>query len=120
MTVTLVQERPPRSRSWRNWAIGLIFAAGVILRLVLPWHPADDRMLNGWRESDYTQLARNFDREGMNILLPRVDWRGDTPGYVEMEFPFIPWITAAAYRIFGYHEMFLRLISSACSIGALF
>ena len=36
----------------------------------------------GWRECDVGAIARNFYIEDMNILYPRIDWRGDGPGYV--------------------------------------
>jgi len=32
-----------------------------------------------WRETDIAAIARNFEREGMNILYPCIDWRGTGP-----------------------------------------
>ncbi|MCP4202866.1 MAG: hypothetical protein GY769_13160 [bacterium] len=89
------------------------------LRFAFVWHPTDYHSVAAWRESDYTQIARSFFREGMNPFLPRIDWRGNTSGVVEMELPVIPWIGAQLYRIFGYHEQLLRGLVALSSIGGL-
>jgi 4-amino-4-deoxy-L-arabinose transferase-like glycosyltransferase len=64
-----------------------------------------------WHEFDYSSIARNFLHEGNNIFYPRIDWRGDGPGFTEMEFPIVPWIMAQLYQIFGVHEVVGRLLS---------
>jgi 4-amino-4-deoxy-L-arabinose transferase-like glycosyltransferase len=64
-----------------------------------------------WHEFDYASIARNFVREGNNIFYPRIDWRGDGPGFTEMEFPIVPWIMAQLYRVFGTQEIIGRLLS---------
>src|SRR5262245_15072674 len=78
--------------SWQTWLLRAILVAGVIARLAYVGRPFDDRLENPWRQSDYFQVARNFEREGMNILYPRIDWRWATPGYTEMELPLLPWL----------------------------
>jgi len=55
----------------------------------------------------------------MNLLLPRIDWRGDGPGYAEMEFPIYEWTIALCYRVFGIHEIFGRVIAYLFSLGTL-
>jgi hypothetical protein len=65
--------------------LGLFFL-GAWIRSLDVWRPVDGRVRESWRECDYAAVARNFYREGMNILYPRIDWRGDGPGYAEMEF----------------------------------
>ncbi len=97
----------------------LIAIAGGALRVMTVHRPLNHQLANSWREADYVQIARNFDREGMNILYPRIDWRGETPGFVEMEFPLTPWLAAAGYRLFGYHEQILRMVSAAFSLIAM-
>ena len=101
---------------YRNVILIVLFSVGILVRCIFIWHPADDVMLNSWRESDYTQIARAFFREDMNPLFPRVDWRGTGPGYAEMELPVIPWTAACLYHVVGYHEVVLRLLSALCSI----
>ncbi len=55
----------------------------------------------------------------MNILYPRIDWRGDGPGYAEMEFPVIPWTMAALYKVFGYQEVLGRILIYGFSLLTL-
>jgi 4-amino-4-deoxy-L-arabinose transferase-like glycosyltransferase len=112
-----LQNPRPRAAMRTYWIA--IAAIGIAVRIALVWRPTDYRLLNSWRECDYTSIARAYYTEGMNILYPRVDWRGDTPGCVEMEFPIIPWISALIYRIAGYHEQVLRVVTAVCSIAAL-
>ena len=42
---------------------------------------------HAWRQADTAAVARNFHRESWNILLPRIDTRGDKTGITAMEFP---------------------------------
>ena len=64
-------------------------------------------------------MSRNFVEEEYNILYPRVDWRGDTPGYVESEFPIYQFLVASLYQVFGIHEWIARLLTIAFSLAAL-
>ncbi len=96
-----------------------LFLIGAAVRAVDVARPADGRIRESWRECDYAALARNFAREGMNILRPRIDWRGTGPGYAEMEFPVIPWTMAVFYKIFGLHEEIGRLLMWIVSLLTL-
>ncbi|MDD8026483.1 MAG: glycosyltransferase family 39 protein [Acidobacteriota bacterium] len=100
-----------KKKAWiRALWIAVLFA-GAGLRALDLGRPADGRIREGWREADYAALARNFDREGMDIRAPRIDWRGDGPGLAEMEFPLVPWLTACLYRVFGPSEFLGRVVS---------
>ncbi|MEO6596180.1 MAG: hypothetical protein ABIP94_15640 [Planctomycetota bacterium] len=68
-----------RGRRWLLLALA-IFAA--VLLLAIP-----QGIGGSWRECDTQAISRNFLTEGFNPLRPRVDWRGDTDGAVECEFP---------------------------------
>lgn len=96
-----------------------LFVFGAWIRSLDLWKPVDGRIRESWRECDYAAVARNFYREGMDIRYPRIDWRGDGPGFAEMEFPVVPWTMAALYRIFGYHEIIGRILVYAFSLMAL-
>ncbi|HLK10386.1 MAG TPA: glycosyltransferase family 39 protein [Candidatus Binatia bacterium] len=100
-------------------ALGAVLALGVGLRLGAVDRPLDHRLRTAWRQSDTVQIARNFYREGMNLLYPRIDWRGDGPGYVESELPVLPWAGALLYHLLGYHEAVLRLLSALCAVAHL-
>jgi len=100
-------------------AMILIVLVGAGLRLAYVARPLDHRMRAPWRQSDYTQLARNYWREDPNLFHPRIDWRRDGPGLVEMEFPLVPWTAGMLYRLLGYHEEVLRALSALLEIGGL-
>jgi 4-amino-4-deoxy-L-arabinose transferase-like glycosyltransferase len=93
----------------------------LVIFASLLWTRHIDRPIDlpAWHEFDYASIARNFVREGNNILYPRIDWRRDGPGFTEMEFPIHPWITAQIYRISGIHAIDGRLISSLASLLSL-
>jgi hypothetical protein len=88
----------------------------LALRAPDVWRPIDGTTWQPWRETDVGAIARNFLREDMNILHPRIDWRGDGPGLVEMEFPIYPWTVALVYRAFGYAEPLARVVSLVLSL----
>jgi hypothetical protein len=97
-------------------ALLLIFALGAAVRAIGVTRPADQA---DWREIDVSSVARNFHREGMNPLLPRIDWRGDGPGFTEMEFPFQSFGMALLYGAFGVEEWLGRAIAYGWSLVAL-
>ena len=93
-----------------------LFIVGALLRLVDIWQPIDQP---SWREADVAGIARNFYQEGMNPFYPRIDWRGDGPGYAEMELPLYPWTIAVLYKVFGFHEAIGRVVSYLLSLATL-
>ena len=96
--------------------IALFFAA-ALLRFADIFRPINQA---SWRECDLGSIARNFAAEGMDPFYPRIDWRGDGPGYAEMELPIYPWLTAVTYKIFGVHDWFGRAWVFLFSLGTLF
>lgn len=97
--------------SWVPYAL-VILLGGLLRAWDLP-RPVDRP---SWREEDVATIARNYFREDGRLLYPRVDWRGDGPGFAEMEFPALPWAMAASYRVVGEHELAGRLMSFALSL----
>jgi 4-amino-4-deoxy-L-arabinose transferase-like glycosyltransferase len=96
-----------------------VLLVGIAVRLAYVARPFDYRISNPWRQSDYFAIARNFDREGLNLFYPRVDWRADTPGYAEMELPVLPWVGALLYRMTGPHVQAVRALSGGLEVVAL-
>lgn len=94
--------------------IRYILLLTVVVRLyhitfpIAGWH--------SWRQSDTAAIARNFTEEEYNILSPRIDWRGTTPGYVESELHLYPFVTASLYHLFGIHEGIGRGLTVLCSV----
>lgn len=90
-------------------ALFLLILFGVAIRLLhLQGPPLDHHWL---RQYDTAAIARNFAEPGSSILLPRVNWGGASPGYVESEFPLYQYLTGMLYRAFGIHESIPRLFS---------
>lgn len=69
-----------------------------------------------WRECDTQAIARNFLLDGFDLTRPRVDWRGDSDGAVECEFPLYQALVAVALRAAGDVEWPGRLISLFCIV----
>lgn len=103
--------------NFRNLPIIILFVAAAFLRLADAFRPIDQA---SWRECDMGAVARNFVREGMNPLYPRIDWRGDGPGYAEMELPLLPWLMAVTYQFTGIHDHVGRMWALLFSLGAMF
>jgi hypothetical protein len=96
------------TRSHRTLLLLIVFC-GVLSRLYLIDQPLLE--YSGWRQCDTAAVARNFYEESMNILYPRVDWRGTSPGYVQSEFPIYAFLVAILYRVFGVHEFLGRVLN---------
>lgn len=72
------------------------------------------------RQAQAAVMARNLYEDKMNIFRTRLDFFGQTPGYVILEFPLMHGITALLYYLFGVHEIIGRLVSVIFSIGTMF
>jgi hypothetical protein len=95
----------------------LIFVAGALVRVADVMRPIDKP---SWRECDLGSISRNFVQEGFNPFYPRIDWRGNTEGYTEMEFPLYPALIAGTYKVFGVHDFIGRAWAFLFSLGAMF
>ncbi len=95
-----------------------VVALALALRLVDVDKPFLD--LQTWRQADTAAIARNYYEEGFDFSHPRVDWRGDTPGYVEMEFPLYNFLVACGYRaVGGADEWVAHLLSALFSAATI-
>lgn len=90
-------------------ALWLILLLGIGLRLYRIDGPFSD--WHQYRQFDTAAIARNFSADSLNIFYPRVDWRGNSPGYVEVEFQAFTFLVAALYRAFGVHEWLARALN---------
>lgn len=64
-----------------------------------------------WRECDTQAIARNFLLDGFDPMRPRIDWRGQTDGAVECEFPLYEAAIAVVQMVAGDVEWPGRLFS---------
>jgi 4-amino-4-deoxy-L-arabinose transferase-like glycosyltransferase len=79
--------------------LAIVLLAAFVIRAPILF--ALDTVTVGWHSADYGSIARNFYRNGYHLFYPQIDWGGDGPGYVEMEFPIVPWLTALIYGVVG-------------------
>lgn len=113
----LLDDRDP-TRTQLDWVLIAILFLTFTLRLIDVGQPFFD--LQTWRQADTAAIARNYFEEGFDFFHPRVDWRGDGPGYVEMEFPLYPYLVACLYALFGgVHESLGYLLSALFSTGTV-
>src|SRR5258706_14427865 len=109
--------------SWlrRFWPALALVALALALRCYGLTAPLLD--YHSWRQADTAAIARNYAANGYRLLYPQVDWGGQTPGYVESEFPLYSYTLALLYRVFGAHEWIGRLLSAlagAAAVAALY
>jgi Dolichyl-phosphate-mannose-protein mannosyltransferase len=97
--------------------LGLILVASVLLRLKGINDPIFDHP--GWRQGDTASIARNFALLRYNVMYPQTMYNGPPPNYVELELQIVPFLAATAYKLFGVHEIFGRLISLSFSVGTV-
>lgn len=86
----------PRVVRGRRLAWLLLLAFGLVT-----WFGVPHGIGSSWRECDTQAIARNFLLDGFDPLRPRVDWRGDTDGAVECEFPLYQMAIAVVLQTIG-------------------
>ena len=96
-----------------------LFLLGAGIRAIDVARPFDGSIREVWRECDVASIAKNYYRESMNLFYPKVDWRGDGPGFVEIEFPIFPWFVAVLYKVFGFDEVLGRALAYLFSLFTL-
>lgn len=99
-------------KSWHLTAtVALTFAAQMAVL------SQRDVVILEWRPSDLAAIALNYYRNGFDFLHPQILWGGNGPGYVEMEFPLLPYCIALLYSVFGVHDWVALVIPVICGIG---
>jgi 4-amino-4-deoxy-L-arabinose transferase-like glycosyltransferase len=76
-----------------------------------------DALIFEWRPTDLAAIALNYYRHGFDFLYPQILWGGNGPGYVEMEFPLVPYSIALLYALFGVHDAVALAIPMIAGIG---
>ncbi|AGA69790.1 PMT family glycosyltransferase, 4-amino-4-deoxy-L-arabinose transferase [Desulfitobacterium dichloroeliminans LMG P-21439] len=94
-----------------------ILVVGVILRLQGVENPyLDDQ---GWRQADTASMALNMLGhlgDFPDVLFPTLNYDGSGPQPVELEFPFLPYLLAWTWTIFGWYDLWGRLWAISFSV----
>lgn len=93
----------------------LVAAIALGVRVLVIMHT--EVLVLGWRPVELVSIAQNYVHNGMNFLFPQILWGGSGPGYVEMEFPLVPYLTATLYRLFGLHDSVTLVVPILSGLG---
>lgn len=104
---------------WRVAAI-VTLIAWCVLMVALRRRATITDDWQGWRQADTQAIARNLAFEDFAPHAPRIDWRGDGPGYVETEAQLYPTLIAVVMQVTGETVWVGQLLSLVCVAGAVF
>src|SRR5262249_41879993 len=111
-----------RAAALLPWAALLMVWVAIQIGLARPAQIATD--WNGWRQADTQTIARNFARDAIDPLHPRIAWGGNGSGLVESEVQVSPALSALPLRGTGDVEWPGQVISTlawaAAAIGLVF
>ena len=107
------------------WVL-IIFVLTGLPRLYRITNPVAD--WHSWRQADTAAVARNFVKDGFNLLYPQSDsflalneqGLANPNRYFINEFPFYNAVVAGVYKLWGINETYARLVSVVfSSVGAV-
>ena len=104
--------------TWRA-AAALALVAWCVVELAVRRSESITDDWQGWRQADTQAIARNLAFEDFAPLSPRIDWRGDGPGYVETELQLYPTLVAGTMTLTGESVWPGQLLSLAFTAAAL-
>jgi 4-amino-4-deoxy-L-arabinose transferase-like glycosyltransferase len=112
---------PENQRKRAAALLVMILLAAWALCVWLQLRPAEIAAdWHGWRQTDTQTIALNLTADDANIMMPRISWGGDGPGYVETEFQLYTWLVSRLLKIAGTAEWPGQLLSLlAMSAAAL-
>lgn len=101
----------------------LFIGAALFLSLLYSYHRElfkRPHAIHTWRQCDGAQMALNYYQEDMNFFEPRLSLCVGNDGKMGSEFPIVYYVAACLYKVFGFHEGFIRLISLCFFYAGLF
>ncbi len=87
---------------------------------ILPLRP---QSIHQWRQTDCLSLSYNYYQNGMHFLKPEIHNQladAGHSGYSAGEFPGLYYLVAFVWKIFGYKEMYYRILCLLISFAGLF
>jgi 4-amino-4-deoxy-L-arabinose transferase-like glycosyltransferase len=99
----------------RRAALAAIVAASVLFHLKGFASPLLDYHYH--RQTSTAAIARNYHRDGLHFMSPRIDWDGPNDGRTAaMEFPLYTWLIGALWPIAGLGVLWGRVLSLLFSV----
>ncbi|NMA68595.1 MAG: glycosyltransferase family 39 protein [Desulfitobacterium sp.] len=97
-----------------GWRVRNILIIILILSALLRLHGITNPYLDdqGWRQGDTASMAYNMLEqldEYPEVFFPKLNYDGSGPQKVELEFPFLPYLLAWTWTIFGWGDFWGRL-----------
>ncbi len=89
------------------WLLAIVLLA-LAVRCYHITSPLDDA--HSFRQTQTAGLIRDYYRDGIDLLYPRMITLGD-PGYVVLEFPVYQAVAAVLYKVFSPDVIWARLLS---------
>src|SRR5690348_164131 len=114
-----------RGRWWRlrgdRWLYVILLLA-LVLRLYHIAYPPWD--YHNWRQTQTLMVARDFARNGFNLLHPQVQWVSNgpakDPSYYSGEFSIESVFAALLYKVFGESDLLARIVVIAFSLLGIY
>lgn len=72
--------------------------------------PKRPQAIHIWAQADRACVARNYAQGDMDFFKPKVNFTKENDGLTGMEFPFMNYMAAICYRIFGFNEFWYRFL----------
>ncbi len=95
--------------------LAVIFGLALAVRLIGLTRPFIS--VHWIKQLQIAPIATNFYQHGYNIWWPETDYSADRPGYIEIEFQLVTWLTALLYRLFGVHEWCGRVVTISLAMA---
>ncbi|AFQ43105.1 ArnT family glycosyltransferase [Desulfosporosinus meridiei] len=99
----------------------LLLAGILLMTLGLRLRGITNPLLDdqAWRQADTASMATHMLGNLLNfpkVFLPQLNYDGVMPQHVELEFPFLPYVLAWTWTIFGWTDLWGRIWSVSLSL----
>ncbi|MBI5684866.1 MAG: glycosyltransferase family 39 protein [Verrucomicrobia bacterium] len=97
----------------RRWLLTVL-----LLALVTGCYNVGTSLGPSFRECQTAMVTRNLWLDGpIGLFYSRIDWFGNAPGYMLLEFPLYNAVVAAFYAVAGPRDWLGQIVSVLCSLG---
>jgi len=97
----------------RRWLLAVL-----LLALVTGSYNVGTSLGPSFRECQTAMVTRNLWLDGpIGLFYSRIDWFGNAPGYMLLEFPLYNAVVAVFYAVAGSRDWLGHIVSVLCSLG---